>query len=391
MVPRDTRPGSALTLIIDEAQLGVLYPAFVRTDAEDRILSFGSAIARHVKAARAGAAWSDVFDIAYDLPEHSGRTSDTPRDILRIVSHEAGIEFTGCRIGQQDGSIYLLVLCPSGLRGTYEGPFMLSDFPPSDSRVPHMVVLSLHRALLAEAQEVVEQLARARDVAVAALQTQTDFLTGVSHELRTPLFSISGYSEILAETAGADSLDLALRLRDAARQLEHKLNNLLDYAALRAGRIEVEPATVRIDQLMAELDPLEALAHRKGFGFSITRGPGVPDTVTVSPKLFVQALENLVQNAIIFTASGTVAVELSLSAADRLRVVVRDTGPGMSADISGRIFEGFCGIGYRTTDQAAGLGLGLAVCREIATLLNGGIGVLDAPPGGAAPSGLKSR
>jgi len=373
-----------LTLLLDDAQLGALYPAFLRTDEADRILSVGPAIVRHVKSARPGAFCFDIFDIGYDTPEHSQSWSGGLRDVVRVISREEKLEFIGCRLPQQNGNIYLLSVSHSRNAGVQEGRFTLADFAPGDIGIAHMVSLSLQRALLAEAQDLVAKLTSARDVAVGALQVQINLLNGVSHELRTPLSRILGCSEILAEAVGADSSHLALRIVEAAHQLERKIGNLIDYAALRAGRLEVEPATVRIDQITAGLGPLKAQADHKRLGFSITRGPGFPDTVTLPLKLFTRVLENLVENAILYSSSGAVVVELSRSAPDSLRVVVRDTGPGMPPDISTSRFKDFSGMGYGTANQDSGLGIGLPICWEIAKLLNGGIGILDAPPPGCA-------
>ncbi len=373
-----------MTLVLDDAQLDVLYPAFVRTDEADRIVSVGPAIARHVKSARTGTVFSDIFDMGYDIPDQPHSRKGGLRDIIRAISREEEFELIGCRVPAQHGTVYLMSLSHSRNTGLQEGRFTLTDFSPGDTGVAHMAGLSLQRALLAEAQDLVGLLSSARNVAVEALQVQINLLNGVSHELRTPLSRIVGCSEILAETVGAKSSHLVLQIAEAAQQLERKIGNLIDYAALRGGRLEVEPATVRIDEITAGLGPLKAQAEHKGLNFSSTRGPDVPDTVSLPLKLFTKVLENLVDNAITYCSSGSVVVDLSRSAPDSLRVVVRDTGPGLPPDISASLLKIFSGIGDHTVNQDGGLGIGLSLSWEITKLVNGGIGILDAPPPGCA-------
>lgn len=369
---------------IDDQELSVLYPAFVRTDVEDRIQAFGPAIARHAPDAAVGAPCSSVFEVGSALPDQGLTSPEGPMAFLRLVARGSGVAFNGSRLPQEDGSVYLLTPCSSSVEAFGADRFELGDFPPGDSRIANLVTLSLQRSLLAEAQHVVDQLSKARDAAVVALRAQTVFLSGVSHELRTPLTSICGYAELLTDIAGPEIARPARRLREAAQSLESKLDNLLDYAALRGGQMSVVRVETRRGVLLEFLEPFAQNARAKGLDFRVREGGGVPEMLDV-PRLVVgQVLQNLIQNAIAFTAYGFVEVEVSYTERQRLRFVVRDTGPGLPPERAERLFESFGGVGYRTAEQAQGLGLGLAMCWELVNLAGGDIGLLETGPSGTA-------
>ena len=374
-----------MTLQIEESDLEVLYPALVRTDANGRIVSFGPAITRHVPGAQAGVQLSELFSIAdFHDRRSDGGVSDV-RQPLRVSSRNGGAEFIGSCLRYESGVVYLLLPAPR-TADIAISRFSLSDFPPCDSRIALMVTLSLQRALLAETQEAVQEIARARDVAESALRSQTEFLTGVSHELHTPLAGICGFSELLAEDPVEATARTGERIHEAALELAHKLDNLIDYAALRGGRIDVEREAVHLEQISASLVGLGLMARNKGLTFTVSIAADAPATVNASRRHLLRIIGNLGHNAIAFTAAGVVGVEISREGTDRLRVTVSDSGPGLLAEISARVFNGSRQIGDLGDREPYGLGLGLILCREIIAKMSGGLVSSRSSPAGSTIS-----
>lgn len=361
-----------MTLQIEDSDLAVLYTAFVRTDVNGRIVSFGPAITRHVPGAQAGVHWSELFSID-DLHDRrwDGDVIEV-RQPLRVLSRNGGAEFAGSCLRDESGVAYLLLPAPRSVDITISR-FSLSDFPPCNDRIANLVTLSLQRALLAETQEAVQEISRARDVAECALMTQTEFLTGVSHELHTPLAGICGFSELLAEDPVEATARTGERIHEAALELARKLDNLIDFAALRGGRINVGREAVHLEQISARLVPLELMARKKGLTFSVSIAPDAPATVNCSTRHLLSVIGNLVHNAIAFTADGVVCVQISREGTDRLRVTVSDSGPGLPAEISVRAFDKSRKIGALGGHEPQGLGLGLILCREITAQMNGAL------------------
>jgi signal transduction histidine kinase len=230
-----------------------------------------------------------------------------------------------------------------------------------------------HTRLYADAQA-------ARREAEAANRAKSEFLGTMSHELRTPLNAISGYAELLdLEIRGpltdAQRQDLA-RIRRNSQYLLSLINDVLNFARLGAGRVEMRIADVRLAEVIAGLEALVApQVHAKGLSYE----PGVHDPALAAradPERLQQVLLNLLTNAIKFTDAGGRIVLSCEAATDAVRVRVRDTGRGVPADELGRIFEPFVQVDrHPTHGSQQGVGLGLAISRELARAMGGEITV----------------
>lgn len=359
-----------MTLQIDEDLLGALYPAFIRTDPEGRLTSVGPAIVRHVTGAAGGRSWDDLF-------QHVGPGVSPLEQVgqwvhVRIAARESAVELSGAVVRETQGLTYLL--SPSLQDRSQPSALQLDDFPPGDAGVANMITISLQRALIEESQTLVEELAEARAEAESALQTQTDFLNGVSHALRTPLASLVLYADLLDSREDSDAQALTGRFRDAVLDLKAKLDNLIDFSALRAGRVRAAPHWCEAARLVAGLSPLKHLADRRGVAFACDLGDLAGKQVYVDAALLDQLLQSLVQNAIEIAGGGRVSVQFVGGPARVLRVEVRHTG-GPLAPASRGSMLGDLGSA-RTLPQQGGeeLGLGFAVSREIVRVLDGAIG-----------------
>lgn len=218
------------------------------------------------------------------------------------------------------------------------------------------------------------QLERANAELKAATEAKSVFLATMSHELRTPLNSILGFANTLADgMAGPlnDEQRVHLgHLRDSARHLHSLVDDVLDLSRIESGRVEVNLETVTVADVAGMLDGnVRALAAAKGLAWDI--GP-LPDLEMVTdPRKLMQILLNLLGNAVKYTASGS--VRLDVEAAEReIRFLVTDTGPGIAESARHRLFEEF--VRLEADCQASeGSGLGLAIAARYARLLGGSV------------------
>ncbi len=212
------------------------------------------------------------------------------------------------------------------------------------------------------------------------------FLRLMSHEMRTPLNGVIGMLGLLTRTR----LDGAQRAyaeaaRDSAEHLLGLVNDLLDYARLEAGMLEIDPAPVELEGLtrgVAEL--LSTRAHDKGLEIVWSVSPDAPNVLADEGRLR-QVLFNLAGNAVKFADVGGVriAVERTGGSDERptLAFIVDDTGPGVPPEARARIFEEFGHVDASDATRHGGAGLGLAVVRKLATAMGGTVRVEDRPGG----------
>jgi two-component system sensor histidine kinase BarA len=219
-------------------------------------------------------------------------------------------------------------------------------------------------------------------------RVKSEFLANVSHELRTPLTSIIGFAELLREQPGAAENPKTARYAEniliSGRILLEIINDLLDLAKIEAGKVDLHIDPVRLDELCATLlDFIRPQADKKTLDIALECPEPVPEILSDRGRLR-QILFNLVSNAVKFTPDGgQVRVLVAPAGADRVRVAVRDTGPGIAPEHQHVIFEKFRQIDQSATRPHQGTGLGLAIAKELTDLLGGRIWVESAPGEGA--------
>jgi len=233
-------------------------------------------------------------------------------------------------------------------------------------------------------------LETARATAVAAAQAKSEFLTNMSHEIRTPMIAILGAAELLREGALADAdreqqLD---SIRGEGRHLLTMLGDILDLSSLESGRLLVEKRDCSPRALLDDVVAEHAGAARaKGLAVSVLCGDSVPERLRTDPTRLRQILAHLVRNAIKFTDSGDVRVacdmESAFGGAQRLQIVVADTGIGISPEQRRHLFEVFSQGDGSLTRRHGGAGLGLALSRRLAHVLGGELDVESASGAGS--------
>ncbi|MEJ7811076.1 MAG: chemotaxis protein CheB [Gemmatimonadaceae bacterium] len=238
------------------------------------------------------------------------------------------------------------------------------------------------RQLLALSEEARTAAEEAREVAEGANRAKASFLASMSHDLRTPLNAIGGYVELLelglrGPVTEAQLVDMA-RIKRSARHLLSLINGILNFARVEAGRLELRPADIAMEAMVAELEELVApQLAAKALQFEHCEVGG---TARADPEKVRQALLNLLSNAVKFTPPGGSIALASTADGALVRIEVSDTGRGIPADQLERIFEPFVQVGRGLTTPATdGVGLGLAISRELARAMDGDLTVTSTP------------
>ena len=227
---------------------------------------------------------------------------------------------------------------------------------------------------------------RGRLEAERAVAARSAFIAVVSHELRTPISAILAGSSDLQRSLNGSDAGKARLISDAGAMMRTLLNDLLDKAKIDAGKLAVDAAPFNMRALVADQMMFwRAEARRKGLRLKLSGASDLPAWVVGDPIRIRQILNNLFSNALKFTTRGEVRLQIEADAADgaaRLRLIVQDTGPGMSAEASSRLFRAF--EQTEVAHGAGGTGLGLAISRDLARTMGGDITVESAPGAGSS-------
>ena len=240
-----------------------------------------------------------------------------------------------------------------------------------------------NRAVLQEARRVAEsrrieaeELRIARDQATEALSARTSFLATMSHEIRTPLNGILGMTTILLRRESTEEGTSYLQIIDSsARGLLSIINDILDYSKIEAGGLHVENAPFHLPQVVDEVMRLFRATAQKKVPIHLQLDLGLRKWFLGDALRTRQVLVNLIGNALKFTEEGEVQVVIRQASDDRVRFSVEDTGPGISAEHCGRLFEPFRQADSSTSRKFGGTGLGLAISRSLVEMMEGEIGV----------------
>jgi PAS domain S-box-containing protein len=231
------------------------------------------------------------------------------------------------------------------------------------------------------------QLLEARRLAEQSSAAKAKFLSMMSHDLRAPLTAIAGNAQLLASAdfgpLTAEQRQAVEDIREACRMQMTLINDILEFARLESGRVEVQLRPVAVaEAIVRALALIRLQAAEAGLSLNTSGCEGTA-AVMADPQRLQQILLNLLTNAVKFTpAGGEIAVSCE-SAGDRVRISVRDTGIGIAADDLPRIFSPFIQISVLPVPQlpaAHGVGLGLAISRDLARAMHGDV-TADSAPG----------
>lgn len=273
---------------------------------------------------------------------------------------------------------YLAALAPVEQGGAVAAA-ALTAIDVTEQKTAEAQVRELNATLEQRVDERTQELALAKKTADEANRAKSEFLSSMSHELRTPLNAVLGFAQLL-EHEGIDAKHRTWvhEIRRAGDHLLQLISDLLDLSRIEAGQLTVRPETVDVDKLIERsLSIVRPLMRERGV--ALVELPGATHhTVRADPLRLNQILVNLLSNATKYNRDGgKVAVRCEVEA-DRVRILVEDTGRGLTQEQMARLFQPFERLGAERT-AAEGTGIGLALSRRLAELMGASVGARSTP------------
>jgi signal transduction histidine kinase/CheY-like chemotaxis protein len=243
----------------------------------------------------------------------------------------------------------------------------------------------MHLRQMEEVQQRNDELERTQRALKRAQSHKDEFIASVGHELRTPMNAILGLNGVLLTELAEqpENVQIAQHIGDSTRQLLRLVNDILDFSQLQAGQLSLMEKPLHLDKTLRRLvAELEARAAEKSLQLHCTVAPDLPDWVLLDGQRLEQILNKLLDNALKFTARGS--VRLSAHAMqNRMVFEVEDTGCGIAQEHQQQIFKRFEHADMQTKSTYGGTGLGLAICERLVSLQGGRMGVRSQPEQGA--------
>ncbi|MBF0444337.1 MAG: PAS domain S-box protein [Magnetococcales bacterium] len=226
-----------------------------------------------------------------------------------------------------------------------------------------------------ERKRAEDEILKACDAANMANKAKSAFLATMSHEIRTPMNVILGMSELIQETKLSETQKLYIKtLKRSGETLLALINDILDLSKIEAGNLSIEHTVLDLRKLVDDtIELLTFTAMDKGIELNNLWNGDVPHWVLGDPTRLRQVLLNLIGNAIKFTKVGQVDVHVDVGNDNNVSFVIKDTGPGIPKDKQEEIFQPFTQADISITRSHGGTGLGLNICRRLASLMKGSI------------------
>ncbi len=233
---------------------------------------------------------------------------------------------------------------------------------------------------ITQLKTVQKELVEAKKKAEIASLSKTGFIATVSHELRTPLNAILGMAQILEEQKiPKQQQECVEAIHSSGKNLLTLINDILDYAKLEAGKVELKPAPFNITKLIQEAtDTVKHLTSEKNIKLQTKYAKKIPSLVVGDELRIRQVLLNFLSNAAKFTEKGKISVTVDCSVKEQVayfRITVADTGIGIPPEAISTLFERFTQVESAYSRRFQGTGLGLAIVKNLVEAMGGEVGV----------------
>lgn len=368
-----------------------VFPFFFAIDRELRLVDFGRSLGKICSGVRVGASLLSLVAVARP------RLTPSFESFLRARAHtfffaplHQPVRLRGQMYYDAESDILLFLGSPwfSDLAELQNADLVPADFTLHDPIVDVLHMVQAQSAALSDAQKMSETVRQQRDELAAvnsqleqAMAAKSQFLANTSHELRTPLNGIIGMASLLMRMKlSSQQRHYAETILKSGRTLLTVVNDILDISKIEAGRMTLEQIDFNLHRLISEtIDGIAVTAQNRGLELVYVIDKALPTSLQGDPTRLAQVLNNLLGNAVKFTHKGEVVTRISrIPAPDSeigLRIEVRDTGIGIAKEELDRIFRPFSQADTSMSRRFGGTGLGLSLCREIASLMGGEIGV----------------
>lgn len=361
----ELRGGLERELRADRARLQAIFDSandgIITANAQGQLQHWSRGAERIFGYSAAEAMPLDVEDLVPGL-----RSSDIGRDLGRRSRGE--IEQLG--IWQQEL-----------LARRKDGSLVPVELSVSEANIDGNMLLTGIVRDITERRRTQQELEKAREGAEAANQAKTMFLANMSHEIRTPLNAVIGMAHLMLKTdLSARQRDYVRKIQQSGRHLLGVVNDVLDFSKIEADQLSLERVEFDLESVLIGVsDVVAERANAKGLELIFDLPPDLRTNLIGDPLRLGQVLINYTNNAVKFTESGEVVVQVRQEeeTADglRLRFTVRDTGIGIAPEEVSRLFQSFQQADTSTTRRFGGTGLGLAISRRLAEMMGGEAGV----------------
>ncbi|MEI5638844.1 MULTISPECIES: response regulator [unclassified Pseudoalteromonas] len=232
---------------------------------------------------------------------------------------------------------------------------------------------------VSERNQLQRELIEAKDNAQESAKAKGEFLANMSHEIRTPMNAIIGMSHLaLATDLNAKQHDYITKIDSAAKQLLRLINDILDFSKIEAGKVELEHEPFTLEKLMDSVATIVSIkAQEKQLELVFDIDPELPSALIGDQFRLTQVLVNLAGNAVKFTESGEVVIQVTALATEqdnaKIKFSVKDSGIGMSKQQQKSLFQSFSQADTSITRRYGGTGLGLTISQQLVKLMGGEI------------------